>query len=198
MNRKVILVGYTVILTIALIAAYDTFAQGEPFGISMGDNPEKYDCTSSGDAGYVYDCADVPKSHPDVDQYVVWSLEETGIALIKAIGEIHENDKYGNSIRAEIDAIAEQIASVYGEWSNHIDYIRSSGIWNESDEWTMSIRQGERYYGYVWELGEGEVTEIQIQARALSSDAAAFVLDFQLSNYERFEEIRKNRGASAF
>ena len=169
-----------------------------PFGINMGEDPIKHGCTVNDIIDFSYLCEEVPKPHPRISGYSVWSYPETGIAFIRAHGGIMENDKYGNSIRAEMDRIAEQIATKYGDWT-HYDFILPSGIWTETDEWTASIRQGERTYAYLWEFeNHKQLSDITLSAEALSHDDTFFRLEFTFTNKAQFDEIRQNRESDAF
>ena len=170
-----------------------------PFGINMAETPEKHGCSLQSELGdFIYLCEDVPKPHPDIDAYAVWSYPETGIAFIKAAGETNENDKYGNSIRADMDRIAKQIATKYGDWT-HYDFIQPTGIWTEADEWTASIRQGERTYAYLWEFeNHRQLKRIVLNANALTHDDTYFLIEFEFRNSDKFKEVRDNRGTNAF
>ena len=168
------------------------------FGINMGDDPEAHGCSVDEDHGHIYLCSEVSRHHPDIETYAVFSIEETGVSVVKGIGHTQDNDKYGISIRGKIDKIANQLAIKYGEWSVHRDRIRSSGIWDDADEWARSVRQGERSYYYIWELEDNDITDIYIGAKALGFDETYLVVEFLFSNKERFDEIRDNQGAEAF
>ena len=69
----------------ALIPILSAHAQDGPFGINMGDDPEKLGCTFEESTDFVYRCKDVSRPHPDVEIYVVWSFPETGVAFAKAL-----------------------------------------------------------------------------------------------------------------
>ena len=113
----------TAALLLAALVAGPSQAQDGPFGLNMGEDPAKYGCALSGDSDFFHFCENVPKPHPDVKSYGVWSYPETGIAFIIGMGDTHENDRYGSSVRAEIDRIARQIASKYGDWTDYSDWI---------------------------------------------------------------------------
>ena len=93
-------------LLFALLAVSPSFAQDGPFGISMGDAPEQHECVLYNDEN-LYECRKIAKPHPDIEDYMVYLSEETGIVMIRASGYIQENDVYGSAIMEFIDKIGE-------------------------------------------------------------------------------------------
>ena len=168
-----------------------------PFGFRMGEDPESYGCEVALEFAYI--CTDVPKPHPDVETYYVWSFPETGIAFIKALGKTHDGDKYGSNVRPQIDRVANQLAIRYGPWQKHDDFIRSSGIWRDADEWAASVNQDERLYSYIWDIEEDDhVADIALMVLADRLHDTHFGLDFTLKNMDEFNAVRENRGADSF
>ncbi len=185
------------LLLVALIAV-PSQAQDGPFGLNMGADPTDYGCSADDNSDFLYRCNEVPKPHPSIQRYVVWSYPETGIAFIKVWGRVNENDKYGSRVRSQMEEIAEQISTKYGTWTEFDDYMSSSGIWTDADEWSRSIEHDERFYSYQWEFESNEqVDNIYLYAIGLR-DETAFGIDFALSNIDRFDAIKKSRGADAF
>ena len=191
-------------LFVVLITVSPSFAQDGPFGISMGDLPEQHGCVLYENEN-LYECRKIAKSHPDIEDYMVFSSEETGIVMIRTSGYIQENDVYGSAIMELIDKIANQLTGKYGEWTNHIDYIADNSIWTRPNEWAGGVADQDRVYGYNWTLSgkESNMVDIYIVAKASISNsgteiATYFMLELHFSNKERFMEIINNEGADAF
>jgi hypothetical protein len=128
-----------------------------PFGIDVdGFLPEKYACQKV--SGARYKCHDVPEPHPAFEAYAVRYYSEVGLCMIKGIGKNLEPNRYGSSIEAQVDEIYGQVSSKYGQ-AKKSDFVLPGARWDDPNEWTMSILQNERMYGYLAE-GISEVDGI--------------------------------------
>ena len=192
-------------LFVALLAVSLSFAQDGPFGISMGDLPGQHGCALYEDEDFVYTCDEIAKLHPDIEHYVVWSSEETGVFFVRGIGYENENDKYGVSVKEVVEKIANQLTIKYGKWTDHIDDIAHTSIWTDPDEWAEAVSVDERVYIYRWKsVSENDIIDIALYADAIyvndynMAETTYLVLEFRFSNAERFEEIQNNKGADVF
>ncbi|MCY4171611.1 MAG: hypothetical protein OXF08_08450 [Bacteroidetes bacterium] len=127
-------------------------AQSTTFGIKMGDPPRKFGGKITKGSDFVYKCEKVPRPHPNMEKYYVWSYPETGIAWIESVGFKHQNDSYGKSIRIEMDRIAKQITSKYGQWNDHVDSILPNSYFTEAQDWSESVSANQRSYSYSWKI----------------------------------------------
>ena len=173
-------------------------AQSTTFGIKMGDPPRKFGGKITKGSDFVYKCEKVPRPHPNMEKYYVWSYPETGIAWIESVGFKHQNDSYGKSIRIEMDRIAKQITSKYGQWSEHVDSLQPDSIYTTALEWSESVYYNQRSYSYAWELNSHDF----LQSIELSANAddwnTYFTIIFEFTNKSKFDLVREKRESDVF
>jgi len=169
-------------------------AQSTTFGIKMGDPPRKFGGKITKGSDFIYKCEKVPRPHPNMEKYYVWSFPETGIALIESVGFKHQNDTYGTSIRTDMNRIAKQIASKYGHWSDHVDLLQPDSIYTGAFEWSESVHYNQRSYSYTWELDSHDVLQsIVLSAKTDDYVNIYFTIIFEFTNKSQFDLVSEKR-----
>ena len=90
-----------------------------PFGFETNTHPLEYEYCKKADFGtvnsrYLYRCSSAPRPHPDLEDYVLFFVEDVGLCTIAAasLGEVSSGNP--QNIRDLIEKFKEQIAKKYG------------------------------------------------------------------------------------
>lgn len=171
----------------------------EPFGIVKGTPIEKLETS---DIGNKVILDSVPKPHPLFDLYLVWTSDSTGVCMVTAMSKEFDNDRFGANVRSEFEKISTALKGLYGD-PERIDFLKSGGIWDDPDEWVMSIRQNERVFGDVFENvrqtdAGSNLTGLEMQISAFASDTSVIRLQYQFDNFEECTSAIDNEANSSF
>jgi hypothetical protein len=142
----------------------------------------------------------VPQPHSEFDSYMVKAAPEVGVCTVVGIGRDHENDRYGTSVRRSFSGLNSTLENNYGVNLN-FDFIKNGALWDDPDEWVMSIRQNERDYVTFWNDDEGSdmpegIQSISLTVNALSSYTAYVSLSYEFDNLEECMRIAESQDES--
>ena len=183
-------------------------AAAGPFGFDLESSVEPsrlYSFCSEYD-GWVdslfnFGCITAPKPHPDMEFYRVSFVEGVGVCGVQGIGEDIYDTRWGHYTRIQVDRIANQIRLRYGSWSEKFDDIYSDdSLWDNSEDWMMSILEEERYYGYEWIFPKqsDDIKEISVFAKAINQDTGYVFVQFFTSLEDSCEKAIQRRWADVF
>lgn len=194
------------LLTFAIILFISGLLFAGPFGIDMGMtleelkqqnmNPEK---TSSSDGYYL---VEPPKTHPNFEMYLVRLYKDKGVFWIKAIGKDISDSGYGSSTKSEYEKIEGQLNKSYGVGSE-IRILLPGTIWDEPEDFLMSLRRGERAYATKWSIEnnnnlESPIDRIFLGLNARYSDTGYLVLEYYSNKHEEYTQLIEDEAASVF
>jgi len=187
--------------TFLLLISTSAFADG-PFGVTMGTPIKNYTACQPGDTVSFYRCSTLPRTHPDMEFYIVESWPETGACFVKGIGNTISVDVYGVTLRKKVDEIAAQMSETYGK-ANKTDFLMVGSIWKDPRDWSMAILKQERYYYHNWSIQTGAqlkdgITRIYVAGKALSTDKGYVVVEFYFQNAASCEDAERRAKARAF
>lgn len=170
-------------LVISFFSASPSYSQA--FGIEQGASLDSLVVLSEGENGNY--TIEVPKPHPEFEFYTAKLTPETGVCMVRGIGRDHENDRFGNSIRKSFNELKNVLSNNYGN-SYTGEYLLEGALWDDSNEWVMSIRQNERVHQAVWDQEEQSnlpdgMSEIILSVNALSSDSSWVALQYRFDNH---------------
>jgi len=174
-------------ICLMLMPAY-ALAQG--FGIQQGTSVEELDVVEDlGGGRYIIN---VPSPHSEFEVYVVWASDAQGVCLVRGVGKNHDNDRYGQSVRTAFDKLERALEERYGEFGKG-DFLNAGALWDEADEWVMSIHQSERAYQSVWDAESGSelpdsIVEIILNIDAVSSSSAWIGLQYRMANFDECQQ----------
>ena len=184
----------TVTASLFALTITSTQLSAQAFGISKGDDVSSYEGVSELQLGLSQ--INVPKPHPEFEVYVVKHSPETGVCMVRGIGKDHGNDRFGISVRRAFEELRTALDRRYAP-SGLNDFLRAGALWDESDEWVMSIRQNDRAYQAYWDaetrskLPE-DVAEILLSVAATSGNSAYVVLQYRFDNDDACERAIKS------
>jgi len=191
-----------VALTLSYIASVGPASADGPFGFEMGSQLSKYGPAEPLKQPGLYKFSQAPRTHPAFELYVLKHHPETGICMIRAIGQDIVTSSFGSQIRDEFSNIREQLSSVYGK-SGINDFLKSGSIWSESRYWMMSLLKTDRVLQAHWDRKSGAalkdgISEILLSAAASSDEKGYIVLQYRFSNELKCDQLLKKDAAKAF
>ena len=188
----------TKFLILSCLTILASAVQAGPFGFEMGNKPSNYQCSEMAEAN-MYRCASAPKGHPDFEAYVLQATSVHGICWIKAVGKNISDNGYGTSTKRQVDGFVDAIKRSYGEDVEKTDFLLSSSIWNEPDEFLMGIVKRERIYTYHWKsTSDASIGEIYLAAKAVRSDTGYTALEYYGSDYEACSKYSEDQVNDVF
>jgi len=149
----------------------------------------------------LFELANPPKSHPDIESVVIVAYPRTGICTIRGIGRNLDGDGAGISIRTKVDALAEALGSKYGKGEKH-DGCAGGDVACEAQFWMMTLSGGERVYAYEWNtqnenMKKNGLGQIFAAAQAADIQTTYPVLEFHSASKAACDAASKESSASA-
>ena len=136
-----------IVLSLAIMICELSSAAG--FGFKMGEAPATYSCDAMDALPGAYMCV-APKPHSAFESYVIKASEEHGICWVKGVGKDISDNGYGTNTKAAHEKLVILLSKPYGASSETEDVILPSALWDEPNEWLMSIAKKERYSMNSW------------------------------------------------
>ncbi|SCY36580.1 hypothetical protein [Thiohalorhabdus denitrificans] len=182
------------LVTLLSLSLYPAIALSGPFGIEMGMSIDKLNTADMKSQGMI-DLENPPKPHPKLKHYTVMHTKETGVCLVNALTGLVRNDKYGKDIKRLFKKLKGQLEGKYGDFED-LQYMDPDGLWDERDEWMMSINKGERQYASIKENLKGDIEYIDMQVLASGPSAGAIKIMYKFSNFEECDKVISESSAS--
>ena len=176
LNRLLIIIALT-----TLLAMSGTGASAQAFGIEKGSPIDSLNVVREVDKFYYV--VTVPKPHPEFESYTVKISSETGVCSVLGIGKDHDDDRYGTSVKRAYSSLSDSLNNIYGA-NLSFDFLKLGAIWDEPQEWVMSLKQNERTYSTFWDeeeksdMPEG-LQSVSLVVKTNSSDSAYIVLKYE-------------------
>ncbi|MEO3480666.1 hypothetical protein AAFO90_23795 [Phaeobacter sp. CAU 1743] len=170
-----------------------------PFGVDSTDgfDLDQYECSEIAKA--FYSCENVPKPHPDFEQYIVQYHPEVGVCMIKGVGKDIQDNRYGGSTVSAVDEIYGQVSSKYGEVKK-FDYLMTGSIWDEPEDWMMGLAKDERTYAYFGEITPvvDGISKYIVAGKASRSDVGYVIVEFHTPVTDDCDTKASDDAASSF
>jgi len=168
-----------------------TAVSAQAFGIEMSKPLSELEVTD--DLGDGFFIVVAPRPHSEFESYVVVATDETGVCMVRGVGKDHDNDRFGLSVRDSYSSLRSALKKRYGKYER-VEFLRSGALWDDSDEWVMSIRQNERAHQAVWEEKSGSelsagLKDIILEVSATSSDTSWIALQYRFDNMDECDRI---------
>lgn len=183
----------SIVLTL-LLCSSPVCADGA-FGIEIGQSLSELDVEAEGSNPTL---SSVPNPHPDFRTYSVMATENTGVCVIIGISKLYENDRYGVTIRNDFDKFTEALSQKYGV-AELIDQRKVGGIYDEADDWVMSIRQNELVFAATWDSPNDapDLDYLELRIFAIKSHTTVMKIMYKGSNFFDCEaEIEEENNSS--
>tara|TARA_R110000744_G_scaffold87693_2_gene171152 strand:+ start:279 stop:893 length:615 start_codon:yes stop_codon:yes gene_type:complete len=193
LNWQLIIIALT-----TLLAMSGTGASAQAFGIEKGNPIGSLNVVREVDEFYYI--VTVPKPHPEFESYSVRTSSETGVCQVTGIGKDHDSDRYGTSVKSAFSSLSNSLNNIYGANKSY-DFIQNGALWDEPNEWVMSLKQNERFYRTYWnEEHKSDIPEglkgIGLGVYATSSDSAYVKLTYEFDNFDVCLKISESQDES--
>lgn len=179
-----------------LATCWATVGIAGPFGVEMGDSISDYKTSETGNKVTL---EKVPNPHPDFEIYSVWHTENSGICRVLAVSSVFKNDRYGGELKTWMTKTRSALEKKYGDSSDY-SFLRPGALWDELDEFTMSLYKNERQHAFGWELAAAPIEGvgmIQLYASGLGSDSSVGVLEYRSPTFDQcLQEIEDGANSS--
>jgi hypothetical protein len=119
-----------------------------PFGIQFYSELASLEVT--GDLGLNKYQVQAPSPHPLFQTYIVQATPTLGVVWIKGMSDPKAVDIFGNSLRMEVDRVAQQLAGKYGP-GRKTDMLLHGSFWEGAQYWMNALADQQRLYFYLWE-----------------------------------------------
>jgi len=186
-----------ILIALSLFGAI-THASG--FGIEMGKSPPEYGCEAQADNVGIYSCV-APKPHSAFEAYMVQASDKHGICWVKGVGKDISDNGYGTSTKSKHSELQSVLTKAYGEISDTSDFIMPGALWDDANEWLMSINQKQRFYSVSWAdldvPGKPQLDTIYLGVSAVGSSKGYVFLEYYSKVYEECEKANVDSESSA-
>lgn len=179
-----------------------------PFGINMGDSPEdpKFEnfeeINPTGPGMIAFMGSSPPAPHSSFSTYAIQYHPDQGACWGQARTEYNENDRFGITIRNDMESVVEQISRRYGS-PQKTDRLMPGALFDEAEDWSRALSRNERFYFYEWDesqlsqVGNG-VSSMIFLAQGTGLDRTRAVLEWQFENYTACKALADSLDSEAF
>ena len=156
------------------------------FGFQMGEAPTTYNCDALDARPGTYKCV-APKPHSSFESYVIEASEKHGICWVKGVGKDISDNGYGTNTQTEHEKLVTLLSKPYGAASEKTDFILPSALWDDPNEWLMSIAKKERYVISTWKdlklASKPALDKIYLGVGATSGKTGYITVEYHAKNY---------------
>ena len=187
------------ILLGTLLSLVPAVAASGPFGFSNESTPNGTHCSKMDDPMW-YKCNSAPKAHPDFDYYVIQHHNDLGVCFLKAVGKDIKTNSFGDQLTAQTDKLKNQISSKYGSPSKIVDRLISGSIWNDPEDFMMSMVKKDRLFYIQWEVDSSKYVfeSVAITRSALGRDEGYVNVEYYYPVSKKCDEVATENEASSF
>lgn len=133
---------------------------------------------------------EAPTRHPLFETYIVQATPSQGVVWIKATSLVKVVDAFGNSLRADVDRVAQQLAQRYGG-SRKSDFLLDGALWDSPQYWMNALEDGQRIYAYIWEQRDrlpDDIESVYAGAAAYGGGQGAVTLEYASTRMKLAEQ----------
>ena len=195
MNYYLSRIAFTISLGFIFLPA--TYAQH--LGLNAGDSLEVVRRKTSGlkptQQTTGYKATSLPQNPPGNDgDYRLVIGKEAGLCQIAVFWKINSDSRYGDRTQEKFEQLENALDKKYGSGTKY-KFVRAGALWDDDDEFMMSLLKDERYHSSYWDDEDGQKVPastqiISLEALGTSSSSAMIKLSYQFKN---FSECKKER-----
>ena len=159
-----------------------------PFGLDMGTPIDQIDRDASQASPYVYTTTNVPNPHSAFELYAIKASPRNGLCWVKAIGKDISTSSYGVELKSAFNDMKAALENTYGP-NDLTDILLPGSIWDEPNDFMMSLVQKERYLMAIWEEEHGSslkdnIVSIGLIASPNGTSDGYISIEYSFSNKE--------------
>lgn len=172
------------------VAANSPKSYDGPFGLAMGISTAELMAMkmmpSERSAG-VY-AGNPPKSVEGIDSVAALAAPKAGLCKILASAKVPTINGSGDQVKAEVDKIAETLATKYGANFEKLNFLGSGTYKRNPDMWMIGLMEESVIYAYEWSGAKANLPsglqsiEVFASANGMSSGAAQVKYTFTNAN----------------
>ena len=185
--KKVVMFSILLLCSVVLFAG--------PFGLEMGWTKQdliENDVEILLEEGNAFLVAP-PAPHSSFDTYLVDIDLDFGLYTIIAISDSISTSENGQQFLSEYNNIKKQLTTSYGEPTNDINRLSYGSIWDEPQDFMMSLLKKDRTIGCTWNLGE-ENNGMKIALMPIAESLSSGNLTLMYTS-PKFDEIQARKDA---
>lgn len=170
---------FTMAIIFAAVSTFSAHADSA-FGIEYGGELPS-GAVERKEAG-TFSLSNPPKPHSLFEGYGVNYTDETGVCFISAYSVTFENDKYGTKAKGAYDKLVKALDKKYGPNGDNWEILREDALWDDADEFAMSLHKGDREHSRWFKPSadsQNEFDYVQITINALDSSDTYINLSYQ-------------------
>jgi hypothetical protein len=175
-----------------------------PFGLEMGMSLDGLNALGANPTiiAEAYYTVNPPSPHSDFEEYIVRLDPTEGVFWIKALGKDISDSGYGFSTKSKFSETEQALSSAYGT-GELVNFLFPGSIWDELEDWMMSLCKDERFYFKKWEKSDGTaiangILSIYLGANATSSSKGYLTLEYYGIEHERLSQKAKDEQSKVF
>lgn len=173
-----------------------------PFGLADDATPESLGAVAVGGNPGIYYVAEVPRPHPKFDFYTITYHESTGICGVIAGTEKIDSNSSGTGLISAFKRLESQVSVRYGQ-GEFTNYLISGSIWDESNDFLMSLATGDRLWHTVWHFDEvtaqiNQLSEVRLYLVSSGRSNGQVVLEYSGLNFEECDAAIQSDQSEVF
>jgi hypothetical protein len=174
-----------------------SLSAAQPFGFRQGmtfDELKEIDPDISLLSDDIY-VVNAPKPSPLFDFYAVCIHKIEGLYSVTAFKSV-ETNVFGTTLKSNYEDIVDGISGIYGEPTSNRDYLFPGSIWDEPEDYMMSLAKEERTLFSLWDLGavdNGGLEEIILNVTADSINDGNITLGYKFKNFDKLNKDGKEK-----
>lgn len=128
-----------------------------------------------------------PQSHPEFEEFHLFSAPGVGLCAIRALGPVNANDSHGDLVRARFSRVQAQLTQRYGKGSTYDECDAKTSTCNPG-YWSMHIKTRARNYGAVWDSNlPAGMKRIELYVRADDISQPYVAIQYSFDNEAQCE-----------
>lgn len=160
------------------------------FGIKYGGELPK-GAVPTDDAGK-FRVVSPPNPHSLFEDYVVRYTPETGVCHIQGYTKTFEPDKYGTKAKDAYDSLVASLGKKYGPNGDKWEVLMPDALWDEPDEFAMSLHEGDRKHARWFTPKANSKREFDyVQIVILGLDSSSTYIHLSYQNENLFKECKE-------
>lgn len=189
----------SLIVALSLVATNSCWSDSSsiktgPFGLYMGMKVSDFkEGQLEKIVPYVYKISIVPNPHSDFKYYLLMIGPKAGLCCIYASGKTINTSVYGTDLKTAFKEMQEGLTKVYGTPDSSYDFLESGSVWNESNDWMVSLFKKERFLSTFWKGSslKNNINYIRLEADVLSFSEGFISVKYEFTNFELFQKKMK-------
>ena len=180
------------------VSAPDIPPRDGPFGLDIGLSKADVErmigqnLVAVEGAPSLFQAPTVPRPHAAFEVYALLIAPSSGLCQIRAVGKDIRTSSHGLQLRSSFEDLVSALSESYGKVTK-LDRLLPGSIWDEPEDWMMSLVKKERFLQAEWPGKAGsalgrDLQSVDLVARAKRRDTGYLFLQYSFTNDSSCEE----------